>query len=281
MYKTTNEGVPTPTANIAINNSRVKLYGKTSEVPTYYLQKGQEFQIELHNPTKDTICAKISLNGNPISQGGLVLKPAQRVFLDRYIDVARKFKFDTYEVTNTSENRQAIEDNGDLSVEFYREQQPSPYFGGSITIDDNVTTLLANTLLTNTNNTTLGLANINDNQTVNYNSSGVVTMDSLSFMDQNQNIHNTPKPTKRKRRFKSKKSIETGRVEQGERSDQSMNTVYMNLEYTPFHSVEYKIIPVSQKVNTVQDTQLKRYCTSCGSKQKPKFKFCPSCGTRV
>ena len=131
--KKTKTGVPTPQANIAINKSRIKLYGKTSKTPTYYLKKGQEFEIELFNPTKDTIMAKISLNGKPIAQGGLVLKPGVRVFLDRYIDVARKFKFDTYEVGNTAAVKKAIEDNGDFKVEFFREQQvqqPSITFTG-------------------------------------------------------------------------------------------------------------------------------------------------------
>lgn len=40
MYKTINDGLPTPTANLAINKSRIKVYGKKSEVPTYYLKKG-------------------------------------------------------------------------------------------------------------------------------------------------------------------------------------------------------------------------------------------------
>ena len=75
-------GQPTPTANLAINKSRVKLYNKNEKVPTYYLQKGQEFQIELYNPTRDKILAKIHLNGKPIAQGGLVLRPGERVFLD-------------------------------------------------------------------------------------------------------------------------------------------------------------------------------------------------------
>ncbi len=106
--KQTLNGVPTPTANLAINKSRLKVYGKKSEVPTYYLNKGQEFQIELFNPTTNNVLAKISLNGKPIAQGGLVLRPGERAFLDRYIDIARKFKFDTYEVADTNEVKQAI-----------------------------------------------------------------------------------------------------------------------------------------------------------------------------
>ena len=112
------------TANIAVNKSRIKLYTKAGQMPTYYLQSGQEFQIELFNPTSDVILAKIHLNGKAISQTGLVLNPGQRVFLDRYLDVAKKFLFDTYEVSNTEEVKKAIEDNGDLKVEFYRESKP-------------------------------------------------------------------------------------------------------------------------------------------------------------
>jgi hypothetical protein len=113
-----------PTANLAVNKSRVKLYNKQGDLPTYYLQKGQEFQIELFNPTTDAILAKITLNGNVISQGGLVINPGQRIFLDRYLDVAKKFLFDTYEVANTQEVKEAIVNNGDFKVEFYREMKP-------------------------------------------------------------------------------------------------------------------------------------------------------------
>lgn len=307
MYKTTNDGLPMPTANIAINKSRIKVYGKKSNVPTYYLKKGQEFQIELFNPTKDTICAKISLNGKPIAQGGLVLKPAQRVFLDRYIDVARKFKFDTYEVANTAESRKAIEDNGDFKVEFYKEQQPKddwrPHLWinnsrqvwggpnndvyGSVNTYFNSTSdsakLSGNITLTSNNadisGQSLGLTNVSDNSTPIATASAGATLD---WMDQDMLREVSPQKLKRTKSLKrSKKSIETGRVEQGSHSDQTLKTVYMNWETYPFHTIEYKMLPVSQKVNTVQDTQVKRYCTNCGSKQKPSFKFCPACGSRV
>src|SRR6185369_9879640 len=100
-------GSSSPTAQLCINKSRLKVYNKETS-PTYYLTNGQEFQIELFNPTTDTILAKIQLNGKYISQGGLVLRPGERVFLERYIDVAKKFLFETYEVANTSEVKQAI-----------------------------------------------------------------------------------------------------------------------------------------------------------------------------
>jgi len=297
MYKTTNDGLPTPTANLAINRSRIKLYGKDSKAPTYYLQKGQEFQIELFNPTKDTIMAKIFLNGKPIAQGGLVLKPAQRVFLDRYIDVAKKFKFDTYEVENTSESRKAIEDNGDFKVEFYKERIPNNYninpylgngrgFSGTIIYD---TTTGTNTGVNYNHLTTTnvnGVVSSTSNYSTDVNTSSKIGAvhdgnNTLDFMDQEFSRNIAPEPNKLKRVLRSNKSIETGRVEVGSSSDQTLETVYMSWEYSPFHSIEYKMLPVSQKINTVEDTQVKRYCTNCGGKNKTNFKFCPICGTQV
>lgn len=311
MYKQSNNGVPTPTANLAINKSRLKVYGKKSEVPTYYLKKGQEFQIELFNPTKDTLLAKISLNGKPIAQGGLVLKPAQRVFLDRYIDVARKFLFDTYEVANTSETRKAIEDNGDFKVEFYKEYiiPPMQYnqynptwfntlnsplrgqdidvYGGyynSCNIGSNYS---SNINSINLSNTSAGQSP-NPSNTASSRRLSLASMDSLSdvgedsldFMD--QDLKRTFEPKKElKSIIRSKKSIETGRVEMGSNSDQKLTTVYMNWEKIPFHTIMYKMLPESQKINTVSEISVTRYCTNCGTKNKPTFKFCPTCGTRA
>jgi len=295
MYKTTT-GVPTPQANLAINKSRIKLYGKNSQDPTYYLKKGQEFEIELFNPTKDTIMAKISLNGKPIAQGGLVLKPGVRVFLDRYIDVARKFKFDTYEVGNSAEVKKAIEDNGDFKVEFFREQQPivttiTTSNNWGLNDWDNYRGSLFNTTCDTINVGASGISNgtytSNCGSVSNYSadipvSANAACMDGLNFAPQELKRSATLNLKTLKKRVQAKaKTIETGRVEEGSKSNQTMEKVYMNWESFPFHTLEYKMLPVSQKINTVEDIQVKRYCSNCGNKQKPNFKFCPSCGSRV
>lgn len=283
-----------PTANIAINKSRIKVYNKKSDMPTYYLQKGQEFQIELFNPTSDIILAKISLNNKAIAQGGLVLKPGQRVFLDRYIDVAKKFKFDTYEVANTAEVKEAIKDNGDFKVEFYKEQQArpilhlnnrptrryisDPYFNqpiygsntGGYTGEVNCTTAICGS----------GAEYSQDIFFPTSNTAGEVTLDTLDLGDI-QPMKSSPLRSKGLKRKRSTRSIETGRVEMGANSDQKLETVHYDFERFSFHTVTYKMLPVSQKVNTVKDVNVARYCTECGNKQKPNNKFCPNCGTRV
>jgi hypothetical protein len=292
MYKTTYEAQSVPTANIAVNKSRLKVYKNTGDMPTYYLQKGQEFQIELFNPTTDVILAKIILNGNPISQGGLVLNPGQRVFLDRYLDVAKKFLFDTYEVSSSEEVKKAIEKNGDFKVEFYRERVPN--YLNTLAINSNTARGFGGTLI---NNTTIGgyvssIPNGNNTNTSGHigttalynasvdltNCAGSITLDS---MDATLSM-DAPKETKSlKRTFARSKSIETGRVEKGSDSDQKVVTVDKTFEYFAFHMIEYKMLPVSQKINTVEDINVKVYCTNCGAKLGKGHKFCGQCGTKA
>lgn len=288
MKISVNTEVPTPQAFIAINKSRIKQYGKSSNTPTYYLQKGQEFQLELFNPTTGTILAKIFLNGNAISQGGLVLKPGQRIFLDRYIDVAKKFLFDTYEVSNTAEVKKAIEDNGDFKVEFYKEfilQVKPKYFSGNLSTyvnSGNLSTYVnnndPNSYFTNNSNNDLGFYGGLDAETLYSNTNfNTNSLNSISALKNSNPVGDSNFKAKRK----LTKSIETGRVEQGSQSSQKLTTVNMNWEIYPFHTLEYKMLPLSQKINTSEDINIKRYCTNCGTKLSKGHKFCSSCGTKA
>lgn len=282
-----------PTANLAVNKSRIKLYNTSGDMPTYYLQKGQEFQIELFNPTQDVVLAKIKLNDKNISQGGLILKPGQRIFLERYLDVAKKFMFDTYEVANTSEVKEAIVKNGYFKVEFFKELIPvrqyntpiflqgcftntAGYSGGYVHSTNSGSVPLAHTTYTTNGLNVGGVAN-------NYYSSNIATMDSaisqsnLSFSN-DRIAKGVLRSTKS---LKSLKSIETGRVEEGSASDQKFKTVDKDFQYFPFHTIECKLLPVSQKLNTADDINVKRYCTNCGAKLNKDHKFCPSCGKKA
>lgn len=61
-----------------------------------------------------------------------------------------------------------------------------------------------------------------------------------------------------------KKSIETGRVEQGSESSQEFVTEYGTFNSWRSHFVEYHLLPVSQKPNEKRDLVV--YCTGCGVK---------------
>lgn len=318
---------PVPTANIAVSKSRVKLYTNKGELPTYYLQKGQEFQIELFNPTTDDILAKIYLNNKIISQGGLVLRPGQRVFLERFLDTNAKFLFDTYEVSGSDEVKAAIRENGDFRVEFFKVKKPIPVpdfyynqpyggsFGGPTWINNGPICgsglgYASTSLASGSNSTSVGTA-VNGNGNITLTSSmssnpilsstnafysSSVTLDgmsdTLSFNSDSfndvQNLKSTQPISKgsplRSSLAKEKRTrsvVETGRVEQGSKSDQQLTTVNKQFEYSAFHKIEYKLLPISQKINTVEDLNVKKYCTNCGAKLTKGDKFCSNCGTKA
>jgi hypothetical protein len=283
MYYQTKTG--TPCAYITKDRKRLKQFGQN-----VYLNNGDEFELELFNPSSTTVLAKIKLDGSYISGGGIVLKPGQRVFLERYLDDARKFKFETYEVDGTSnEVLDAIAGNGDVVIDFFDEYKqpvwsnPITYVGGSFggpvhiyntnthsggyahtTLSNNVSfTSSSNTSGVNFNTTSMSNTfagpNIRSKRGIlksKPNSRSEVTMDMLS-MD----------------------SIETGRVEKGGSSDQSFKTVDKTFNHHTCASSVWKILPMSQKVYEKQD--LKVYCTNCGKKRKKDSdKFCSSCGNK-
>ena len=244
-YTTNNVG--NPTAHITRKKSRLKVYNGN----TVFLNDKDNFEFEIHNPTQKSVLCKIKLNGEYISTGGVVIRPGQRVFLERFLDTNNKFEFSTYEVKDTSLNRTAIDLNGDVRIEFYNEQTYQPNYGlyvlnGSSTLSTG-SPYYGN--MTFTTSSSAPMAYYSNTSSV----SSLVGEPTLS-----------------------KKSIETGRVEKGEKSKQNFTNSYQNFEYNVSHQISLKILPLSNKNKTTED--IKYYCTECGTKTKSKYKFCPSCG---
>ena len=75
-------------------------------------------------------------------------------------------------------------------------------------------------------------------------------------------------------------NIETGRVEHGDYSNQTFKNVDYTFEYVPFYIKNIKLLPTSRKQYSASDLK-KAYCTNCGKKLSPKFKYCPACGTKI
>lgn len=255
MYQTSTTGSGEPTANIAVNRNRLKQYGNS-----VYLKNDTQFEIELFNPKQTKVLAKIYLNGVSISNSGIVLRPGQRVFLERWIDEAKKFLFETYEVENSKETVNAISNNGKVYVEFYDEIVPvsppiftsTPYvYYGSGTPPFGGTTV--NCLYSSTADT-----NLNASFTTTSSTSGtMMTTNSL----------------------RSKSSIETGRAEKGDHSNQSF--VQDSSSYSAWcsKSVTLQILPESSRPAEVQN--IRNYCPGCGTRVKnTSWKFCPSCGNK-
>jgi hypothetical protein len=249
-----NDGSSVPTAFVTKGRQRVKQYDGN----TVFLNNGDEFEIELFNPTTNKVLAKIELNGSYLGYG-IVLRPGERVFLERYLNDARKFLFETYMVDkDNGDVMRAIVDNGKVDVKFYSETL-NYYWNGhwSYTYTDpiipkDITAPNGDIYSTNTGQF-WGFAGASASST-----SDVHCYASLSVPE---------------------KSNETGRIEKGSVSNQSFthnNTSFSS--WWSWNSV-WKILPASEK--PLEHKDLKVYCTNCGAKQKKlSHLYCPICGTK-
>lgn len=252
-----NPRVTEPQAFVTKGRQRVKQYGNN----TVYLQNGEEFELELFNPTSNKILAEISLNGNSIGSG-IVLRPGERVFLERYLDKARKFLFETYEIDGADHNAvRAAKQNGIVEVKFFTEFQNFVWYSTNVSyynwnqpVYGNIGTTLINDSIVKSTYTT---------NSVNYccsNTGGVEIS-----ADGGRNL--------------SKSIEETGRVEQGSHSNQRLE--YDNTSFNTWASwtTKWTILPESKRPYVRED--LKVFCTNCGAKQKKSsHKFCPHCGNK-
>ena len=232
-----------PTAHITNKKSRLKVYNGH----LVFLNDKDNFEFELHNPKQKSVLVKIKLNGEYISTGGIVLRPGQRVFLDRFLDSNNKFEFSTYEVDDTSENRSAIDLNGDVRIEFYDNQLHQNGYG--------------------TYNLTYGTTTTINSGTPYYGGISCTNFDGIYNL--NASYTNTSLTS----------SIETGRIKEGEKSKQKFENSYEEFNYNSSHEISLKILPLGTKNKTTEE--IRQHCTECGVKVKKNFKFCPSCGNKI
>lgn len=284
-------------AKVAVNKSLLKEYNNSEQSErVVYLNNGDDFQIQLFNPERTTIGAEVYVNGEKLS-GILVLKPGERIWLERFTDKSVKFKFSTYNVEDgySEEVQNAIADNGVITVKFFKERKKNywwcddtsnpikVYYNGLVYTTSSDTALkyrndinIVNSFETNSamNNFLKPESTYSKECTCNLTpeadsissySCGSY-MNEKSFKDSygNDNLSNT---------------IETGRISEGGYSSQKFNNVNIDFEYCPFRTEAIKILPVSRKPYNSSDLN-KIYCTECGRKLNPKYKFCPYCGTR-
>ena len=244
---------PQPTAHITKSRGRLKAYGQS-----VYLKDGSHFEIELYNPKTAPVLAKIWINGKPLSESGLILKPGQRVYLERFLDVSKKFLFETYDVDRSTGTVRAIANNGKVEVLFYDEMSitssstwQNPWFG---TVPPpayygNPTVTISTTPIYSTN---------------------------TAFFNTSAGIHGSNGPAGPI----GADMQETGRVEMGESSGQEIISGFGSFNSWTCSKSEWQILPESKK--PVEMGEIRSYCTGCGTRhKKSSWKFCPNCGTPV
>jgi len=245
MVQITKNHVSKPNAWIVNSTDKGRKSIKNGKV---YLKDSEEFQIELFNPLQECVLADIKLNGNSISETGLVLKPGQRFYLDCFIDDRKKFIFNTYDVDNSLESLSAISKNGGLEVYFYKESVVSinnwrnrfntivvekyyPYYQPYWYTTPNV--------YYGTSTTTGGLSGTTTN-TAYYSNNNVVNSSYTSNVGTG-NIYGSLTTSN------INSSIETGRVEKGEISKQKFDMVDMNFDNYYISSTILELLPESRK----------------------------------
>lgn len=257
-----------PTVSIAVNGNKLKVYDNNA----VYLKNGTEFELFFENNTAFNYKAEIIINGEH-EHSSLVLSPYQRFRLNRFMDTNKKMLFDVYEVDDNNVVKEIIKNNGNIIVKFYKEFSPiqwtisSQYYetfapqsvyynykdNGSSAKDVlyNSTINAVNASLENNNNyiTTTGMYVTCDSGESNFNSKQLLN-----------------------------DKIETGRVEEGNKSSQKFASVNMNFNSYYDVIVEYNLLPYSQKPNTSKT--LRSYCT-CGRRVRKNDKYCAGCGRKV
>ena len=229
-----------------------------------FLKDKEEFEIELFNPLTVSVLADIKLNGQSVSKTGLVVKPGQRVYLDCFIDDRKKFKFSTYEIENSGEALDATQNNGVLEVFFYKEDvitlnnwqrrfdriivekhypyNPYPYNPYTIYGSSGVSTFTTNGSNALGTTTTSNVYNSSNNINCSYTSH--VDLPNLNVAGSNN--------------MNSLKSIETGRVEKGEKSKQKFTEVDMDFEKNYISSTIIQILPESRKPAEIKQIKTKQ-----------------------
>lgn len=296
---------------IAINKSILKEYKNSNSLDEriVYLDNGSEFQIQIFNPYDYVVGAKIYINGVSMSYM-LVLRPGERIWLERYLDKSVKFKFETYEVDADEETKKAIQNNGEVKVVFYKEERRSEpisiptwnplVWNDTYTYENPRTFKYSDPVATTGGNVELNALYADRSAT----SKGIDISGVHSISDQNLSFclndmtlttsavdtsfttdtslnYNKPLNKLRKtvKTFGGDK-IETGRIEEGGYSNQQFENVYRNFSSGSFSTETIKLLPTSQKQYNSNDLK-KHYCTQCGRKISMKHRYCPYCGHKI
>lgn len=266
-------------AKIAINKSLLKEFNSSNE-RIVYLNNNSEFQIQIFNPYDYTIGADISINGNKMSNR-IIIKPGQRIWLERYLDDAKKFLFSTYEIENSPEAKYATRNNGVIEIKFYKERKVETNFISSVTYQPRI--------YYNDYNGVCGVLNANS---VNYcDSAATLSLDCTTTAKDNTGVASYASTacysatiddavSTERSLSNINNEIETGRIEKGSHSSQRFDTIDLDFDYWSFKTETIKLLPMSRKPYT--DADLKKiYCSNCGRKLKTKFNFCPYCGSKL
>lgn len=280
-----------PSVMITSNKNELKVY-QGNEV---YLNNGDNFELRLFNPLNEKIGVEIIFNGVKKGDSYLVLNPGQDVTLDRFLDEQRKMIFETYTVDgNNSSAMKAIEQNGLITFNFYKEYYrsnfrnydndvninynfpPKPFHYNSTSFSQKSKGVRGSNCV----NGSIGSPMYNTTNNINY---GILSQESFTNITTTSFTSNASYTTS-DASFNSSlslpKTIETGRVEKGDISNQQLKQVNANFQNNAFHTISYRMLPYSAKNQNINE--IRQYCSHCGYRlRKQSWNYCPKCGSEV
>lgn len=243
-----------PEVYITKDHNRYKQYPNDQ----IFLPPNSNFEIEVYNPSTMSIGMELHYEGKLMSNTMIVIKPGQRIFLDRFIDTNNKFLFETYEIENNSRNIAIAENNGNLKIVFYKESAVPKIAH----ITDNWTYtppyIYNNRVMCNY---------------VNHAGTTIPDCSNSNFVSEYPNalLSQTINATLSK--------METGRIEKGDKSDQKFTNINIEFESYPFYTSVFKLKPISTQIDF---GKIKQYCPECGLRiRNTSWKFCSNCGKKL
>jgi len=304
-----------PSAIVTVNGSEKKIYDNNQ----IFLNPNDNFEFRFFNPLQEKLGIEIIFNGQKKGNSLLILNPGEDVSIDRFLDEKKKMKYSTYFIDGNNDKAvKATKKNGLVTINFYKEKlwDNSIWGSGTLYLSGCTTTSYNNSAgfnggnmmhdtLGNTNG--MGVLNISDDikyadyvaenidKDIDYSNymaqAGLnnLTSGNINYSDtSNSNVtldsmvSNTNSFNDRNIFSKSTKSLETGRVEKGVESTQDFETIDIEFESTPFHSIDYYLKPQSTKPKNI--SKIRYYCPNKNCEyriRKEHWKYCPKCGEEL
>lgn len=310
---------PFPSAWITRTKEKSRGRFKVYNTNDIYLEDSEEFEIELFNPTDSKVLAKISINGKSISTNGIVLKPGQRIFLERFIDTNNRFVHDVYETDDfnkmfndanildeklilykkelnlRTELLQYSDDKSDIIKDLKQKIEDLDSEIESLRSDANsiknatkdngkVSVSFTRELVMMYGNSLTYPNTYTYPYTYPYTYTYPNTTITGSCGYNNKMLYNSEEISttmlfSNKTTTENDSSIETGRIDKGSKTDQTFITDNSYFEYIPFHQIEYILNPLSKKPLDTKD--LRKYCSGCGKKTGKTDNYCSQCGIKI
>lgn len=242
---------------ITTKKSRIKVYNNN----ICYLKPGQQFEIQFNNNTDCYYLAMISLNGKEISKMGLVIRPYEHTYLDRYIDENCRFLFSNIRVSKSNEHN--VGNLGQIKVVFYKQivkkletyklktypywdYYPKYYVGDFPEYNLTTTDSTSEYIYCSYNNC------LDSNTSVNY---------------LNNSMNNI---------IKKDSNIIKGIIQRGDQSSTQFEQSHEQFKDCPQFQIIYKLQPIQNK--TIDN--ITYYCNNCGRRIRQSENFCPKCGNK-